>query len=95
MTPAIAAMASTLFRMFKLLRDDARRLASARNPSQFISAGIVPRNMRLPPLQFSAFLAGAREPAEAVSVSYRGTAPADKMHASIRFPLSIPPEIFR
>jgi hypothetical protein len=30
-----------------------------RNPSQFIARGIVPGNMRIFPLQFSAFYAGA------------------------------------
>jgi hypothetical protein len=32
----------------------------------------------------------APEPVEATSVSYRGTAPEDKMPASIRFPLDFP-----
>jgi hypothetical protein len=40
--------------------------------------------MRIIPLQFSAFLAGALEPVEATSVCYRGTAPPDKVRASIR-----------
>jgi hypothetical protein len=43
---------------------------------------------------FAAAISGifscALEPVEAKSVSYRGTAPQDKMPASIRFPLSIP-----
>jgi hypothetical protein len=41
--PAIAAMAKILFRMQKLLRDDARAgFAAGTQPSQFIARGIVP-----------------------------------------------------
>src|SRR6266851_514304 len=39
--------------------DDARRLAPARNPTQFIARGIVPKTMRFHPLQFSASFACA------------------------------------
>jgi hypothetical protein len=53
--PAIAAMASILFRMmnsFEMMHAGLHRRAI---PPQFIARGIVPRNMRIFPLQFSAF----------------------------------------
>jgi hypothetical protein len=59
MAPAIAAMASILFRMSQLLRDDARQLAPARNPIQFIAPSIVPRKWRSHSRPFLAFFAGA------------------------------------
>jgi hypothetical protein len=59
MAPAIAAMASILFRMINSLCDDARRFAPARNPTQFIARGIVPGNNGFHPLQFSASFASA------------------------------------
>jgi hypothetical protein len=80
--------------MIKLLCDDARRLAPARNPSQFIPRGIVPKKMRFHPLQFSA-VSHAPEPNGATGVSYRGTAHKDKMQVSIRFPANLIPERFQ
>jgi hypothetical protein len=47
--------------------------------------------MLFPPLQFLSF-SRPLEPVEAMGVSYRGTAAADKMQASIRFPISVTPE---
>jgi hypothetical protein len=58
MAPAIAATASNLFRMFQLPAMDAHRLAGAQS-SQFAAQDIVPRKPSRPPLQFSAFFAGA------------------------------------
>jgi hypothetical protein len=47
---------------------------------------IVPGNCRVRRRNFRHFLV-MLEPIEAKSVSYRGTAPEDKMPASIRFPV--------
>jgi hypothetical protein len=72
--------------MTKLLCDDARRLAPARNPSQFIARRIVPQKRGLIRGNFQHFLR-LREPVDATGVCYRGTARQDKMQVSIRFPL--------
>jgi hypothetical protein len=59
MAAAIAAMASSLFRMMNSFGGDALRLAPSGNSSQFIAYVIVPGTMRFAPLQFSAFLMAA------------------------------------
>src|ERR1700730_6490514 len=82
--PAIAAMASTLFRMFNSFAMMHAGRSAARNPIQSIARGIVPGTMMSCPLQFSAFLP-CRNPIGTTSVCYRGTAPQDKMRISIRF----------
>jgi hypothetical protein len=58
MAPAIAAMASILFRMMNSFGGDAERFAPAGNPTQFIARLIVPGTMPFASLQFSAFLRG-------------------------------------
>jgi hypothetical protein len=50
---------------------------------QFIAGGIVPKKIVSCGRKFRHF-SKASEPVEATSVSYRGTAPADKMSISIR-----------
>jgi hypothetical protein len=76
-------MASSLFRMFELLRDDgACRLSPACNSIQFIVRGIVPTAMSSRALQF---LASVSEPVAAKCVSYPGTARAVKVRTSNRY----------
>jgi Protein of unknown function (DUF3096) len=66
------------------------------NATQFIARGIVPGTTRCYPSQFSGIFSNVREPLEATSVCYRGTAQADKMQVSIRhFPLSVIAERFQ
>src|SRR5664279_2710547 len=72
MAPAIAAMASILFRMVNSFAGDAGRLAPARNPTQCIAHGIVPKKRRHIRGHFRHFLR-APEPLEATGVCYRGT----------------------
>jgi hypothetical protein len=93
MAPAIAAMASILFRMVNSFAGDAGRLAPARNPTQCIFSGIVPQKRRHIRGHFRHFLR-TLEPVEATGVSYRGTGWTRKMQASIRFPASFIPERF-
>jgi hypothetical protein len=57
--PAIAAMASILFRMVNSFAMMHAGLCRHAIPPQFIARGIVPQIMRIFPLQFSAFYAGA------------------------------------
>jgi hypothetical protein len=66
-----------------------RRLAPARNPTQFIARS----NVHLTAAIFG-ILWTRRNPIEVTSVCYRGTGHEDKMQASIRFSANIP-ERFR
>jgi hypothetical protein len=68
--------------MSKLLCDDARRLAPARNAIQFIARGNVPGTTRIALVQFSAS-SRALELVEGKSVCYRGTAQGNKVPPSI------------
>jgi hypothetical protein len=67
----------------------------ARNRSHFIARDIVPGKYRRQALQYQAFFRERRNPLNPWGVSYRGTAPRDKIHASIRFPRKLHPETFQ
>jgi hypothetical protein len=79
--------------MVKLLRDDARRLAPARNPRPIHRARHCSGNNEA----LSAAIFGISpmpEPIAAASVCYRGTGPEDKIKISIRFSSNFVPERF-
>jgi hypothetical protein len=85
MAPAIAAMASILFRMINSFAMMHAGSQPARSAIQFISRGNVPGTTRIPLLQFSAS-SRALELVEAACVGYRGTRQGDKCKTSIRIP---------
>jgi hypothetical protein len=59
MAPAIAAMARILFRMLNSFAMMHAGFGQQAISTQLIARGIVPMKMRIAPLQFSAFFAGA------------------------------------
>jgi hypothetical protein len=63
-------------------------VSTGTQPSQFIARGIVPKKIWPYTRRFSAFFVSP-EPIEAIGVSYRGTGPADKVRATIRYSRSL------
>jgi hypothetical protein len=76
---------------FAMMRAGCRRHAFPPNSSR---AASFPTD-QLSAAQFFGVFSLVREPVEATSVCYRGTAPEDKMQVSIRFSFSVTPETSR
>jgi hypothetical protein len=82
-TPAMAAMASRLFRMVNSFAMMRAGFKPAHNPANSSRALSFPKNRLFRSRNFRHFFKH-REPVDPTSVFYRGTLPQDKIPASIR-----------
>jgi hypothetical protein len=89
---AIAAIASILFRMIKLLRDDARRIAPAYHQPIHREPHRSFQNAHLAAAILAIF-AAARNPKQATDVCYLRTGPKGRMLPSIPFPENFPEKL--